>query len=343
MTKNAFPLLLLLLLVPAPALLAQGIVARGEITVSRLLVDAHVVDSHGRPIEGLGPEDFRVTVNGRPAEVEAADWISYVQAAAYEEELAGEERREAAAGQVPGRLIVMFFQTDFQRQRVRGHQRMVIHSAELLERLGPNDRVAVVSFDSHLKLRLDFTTDREKIRRAVADTLKIDFPPTPSIEVEPSLIAAIDLYQAKKAATPERGLWVVAKALEKIEGPKSLLLFGWGLGHYTSFGVIMDRHYATARQALGRARTSVFTLDISDADYHSLEIGLQNVSRETGGWYERTHIFPRAALERVERMISGRYELSVKVEDLHTGMHTVDVRLAGRRGDVLARQLFETE
>ena len=135
---------------------------------------------------------------------------------------------------------------------------------------------------------------------------------------------------------------VIAKALEPIEGPKSMILFGWGMGIYTSFGVIMDRHYERARRALDEARTTVFSLDISDADYHSLEAGLRQTAADTGGLYLKTNAFPQMATDLVEKAISGRYELVIKT-DVNRGLHRVDIRLAHRRGTVLARSTYETQ
>src|SRR5438067_2131703 len=39
-------------------------------------VDVTVVDDRGRPIEGLGPSDFTVRIDGRPRRVVSAEFIS---------------------------------------------------------------------------------------------------------------------------------------------------------------------------------------------------------------------------------------------------------------------------
>ena len=46
-----------------------------RVDVSRVLVDARVVDDHGAPIRGLTPDDFGVKIDGEPAKVETAQWV----------------------------------------------------------------------------------------------------------------------------------------------------------------------------------------------------------------------------------------------------------------------------
>src|SRR5205814_425717 len=108
----------------------EGSVSR-EVTVSRVELDAYVVGPSGDPIADLTPADFKVLVDGRPARLESAEWIPAdrsegdVAPAAPEPE---EPVASAPAGPAvaegpryaPGRLIVLFFQTDFQKARLMG-------------------------------------------------------------------------------------------------------------------------------------------------------------------------------------------------------------------------------
>ncbi|HEY6322736.1 MAG TPA: hypothetical protein VJA16_14365, partial [Thermoanaerobaculia bacterium] len=74
----------------------------------------------------------------------------------------------APPSDAPGRLVVFFVQADNNApSRVRGHLRTLPFTRELLAALQPADRVAVMSFDSHLKLWLDFTRDREPVPAAI--------------------------------------------------------------------------------------------------------------------------------------------------------------------------------
>ena len=92
---------------------------------------------------------------------------------------------------------------------------------------------------------------------------------------------------------------------------------------------------------IAAARISIFTLDVSDADYHSLETTLRVVSDQTGGIYEKTHRFPGLAMERVSRAISGHYILVFRNPEGSRGFHSIHVELVGRKGQVTARTYYE--
>ena len=322
---------------------AQEPRAQMEITVERMLLDLYVTDPKGDPIMNLAKGDFRVEVDGVEAEVDGVEWIDMTSLPDLDRPIDPESGEILYSN--PGRLLVFFFQTDKARvsSRVTGHIRMLSQAKEFLATLGPQDRVAVVQFDSHLKVREDFTNDHEVIERAIDETLKIDRPPRPKKVHSPSLMTRLDLDDAKKAASPEKALFLLGNALIPIPGPKSLVMFGWGLGRYGSGGVRMTPDYFPAKRALEKARTSVFALDVTVADYHSLEVGMKKAAEDTGGFYAKTHLFPRYAMEKLERTISGRYELFVKrPPELPRGLHRIEVDVAGHRdASVLVREMWE--
>ncbi|HEX9492635.1 MAG TPA: hypothetical protein VGA33_05190, partial [Thermoanaerobaculia bacterium] len=152
------PFVLIALLTMAP----QEQQYQERITVERILIDARVTDSYGNPITGLKPDNFRVRIDGKPSKVESVDWIPETAAA---RELAEIDRPPAEVNttlNVPaprGRLFVFFFQTDFARHpsRVLGQMDILQRIDSFLDFLEPDDRVAILSFDSHLKFRLDFS------------------------------------------------------------------------------------------------------------------------------------------------------------------------------------------
>ena len=112
------------------------------------------------------------------------------------------------------------------------------------------------------------------------------------------------------------------------------------MGELGLTGVRMTHEYEPALAALSRAGVSVFTLDLTDADYHSLELGLQQMAEDTGGTYARTHLFPANALRQLEAALSGHYVLSFERPPLPRGEHRMRVRLSGRHGTVLARRTY---
>ena len=63
--------------------------------------------------------------------------------------------------------------------------------------------------------------------------------------------------------------------------------------------------------------------------------------QETGGIYQRTHVFSTASIERLVSVLGGHYVLFVEKPSLERGEHRIDVRLKGRSGTVYARTAFE--
>ena len=319
---------------------------REEARVERVVVDAYVIDSSGNPIPDLSLENFKVRIDGKSVALESVEWIpaDKPEAVPLEGLEGGEAPAESNGSEIPpGRLLVFFFQTDHTPIRLIGLVRMGIQARHFLDTLLPTDRVAVLSFDSHLKLRQDFTNDHDKIRAAIEASLKTGAPPEPDPDSAPSLAREFDFRAARKAVTPEKALAIISHAARPIAGAKSLIFFGWGLqiigGAYGANPQDI-RDYQEAMPALAAARINIFTLDVTDADYHSLENTLHNVSDLTGGLYIKTNHFANLAMDRVRRAISGRYVLVFVKPDGPRGVHRIDVRLAGRKGEVNARQFY---
>lgn len=330
---------LLLLVVAASA----GAQFRDTIEVVRILIDVRVTEIDGTPVTDLTADDFTVTIGRKRASVESATWVDDVGG---EESLVLERDGEAVVEAAPakrGRLFVAFVQTDFGRDswRTTGQMNFSRYAMELIESLEPEDRVAVFSFDSHLKFRTDFTTDKSLAAAAVRDSIFIDHPPPPPAVPAPSLASRLDREAMRRAASSEAALLIVANALRHIDGPKSLLLIGWGLGDRVSRQVVMKPIWTAVRQALTASRTTIFALDTTYADYHDLEIGLSRAAEDTGGFYVKTHVFPRIAIERVARTVSGHYELEIRrPAGLRPGTHAVDVRVKRRGVNVLAPSTY---
>jgi hypothetical protein len=218
---------------------------------------------------------------------------------------------------------------------------VISYADELIDSLEPEDKVAVFQYDSHLKFRLDFTDDAARIKGAVRDALAIDEPNWPPIVPNPSLRSHLVREDMMKAGSPEKALIVIANALRSIPGPKSMILFGWGLGERVGGAVVMRPEYPAARHALESARVSVFSLDITMADYHDLAFGLATASNDTGGFYSSTFRFPQIAFDRLQRTLQGHYELEVrKPATKVVGVHTIEVDVDRRDATVMARSSY---
>ena len=308
---------------------------RERVDVARVLLDLRIVDAKGAPILGLLPKDLRIQVDGKPAQVDSLKWVSGTTP--YAEGLTPEQAAASGATAAPaGRQLVFFFQKQLESSRLPGLLVMKNHALELLGSLEPGYRVAVLSFDTHLRLWTDFTGDRKKLRRVIEHSMLFDAEPAQVPPGEPSLVAAYDAAAARNAATTEQAFVVLAQALEPLPGTKSLAFFGWGLGRLSGGIVSMLPEYETARRALREARVVVFSLDITSADYHTLEIGLEQLAEDTGGFYVKTHDFPNLAMARLEHALQGYYALSIVKPLLPPGRHAIEVELVARKGTVLA-------
>jgi VWFA-related protein len=213
--------------------------------------------------------------------------------------------------------------------------RMIEHAKKFLSTLTSDDLVAVVQFDSKLKVLEDFTNDREKLEEAIERSLEIDDYFWRDDGRWPTIARYLSVEKGAKAATPERALRYVGEALQHTDGIKSIILFGWGLGEYAGRGVVSLREFGPTQLSLETARTSVFALDVSDADWHTLESGLRTMAEDTGGFYEKTHVLPTLAMDKLRRTLSGRYEIVLfKPDGIKDGPHhDVEIKVVGK-GDV---------
>ncbi|MEO8190608.1 MAG: VWA domain-containing protein [Acidobacteriota bacterium] len=318
---------------------------RDEARVERVILDAHVTDNKGEALPRLGAADFELRVDGAMVPLESADWIPAGEPEVSVPSAADSSMPSAVSTEAaPGRLLIFFFQTDYTTSRLIGLVRMGLQARRFLDTLLPSDRVAVLSFDSHLKLRQDFTDDRARILAAIHASLRTGPPKLSEPEPGPSLARHFDYAGAQDAVTPEGALALIARAATPLPGGKEMLFFGWGLQTIGGMSGANPRDridYAEALPALARARITIFSLDVTDADHHSLEKTLSHIADLTGGTYSKTHIFPDAAMERVRRAIAGRYVLVFKKPDGGRGVHAVAVRLVGRKGTVMARGYYE--
>jgi VWFA-related protein len=349
---------LLLLLLPWASLRASDPPSsdktefKAEIDVRLSTIVLRVVDGRGEPIRGLEPRDFRVRLGGKEVPVVAVDWISSTPPASAA--MATPPTPEPTAASTPallepspvpaGKLVVFFVQADANSAvRTRGHLKTLPYVKKLLAAFDPEDRVAVVSFDSHLKLWQDFTTDRDAAHAAVDRAVRFGAAPPAALPAmpaggPPSLAQGFDVVKAADIASPEKALAETAAALRPIGGEKVLIFLGWGLGRFGSGGTTMTPGFSPAIRALAAAHTSVFVLDVTEASAHDLEIGLESVAEATGGTYAKTFEEPELAIRELARTISGYYVLTLDPDQLPRGeVGKLRIDLREKRGTVLVR------
>jgi VWFA-related protein len=303
-----------------------------HVDVTRVLIDARVFDDRGRPIADLGPSDFTVKIGGRAARVESAEWIG----GAPSPPATGADVTRAGP---PGRLVVFLVQKDLEPARIVGLMEVSQLVDTLLQPLTRDDRAAVLSFDSRLRVWTDFTNDFERVRSVLAEDVLLRYPGPVVAARDLSLMAGLDKDAPPRIFEIEQALRHIAGRLEPLPGAKSLVMLGYGFGRYDAraHAVTLMDGYEEAAAALQRARVAVFSLNVTQAHFNSLQAGLQTVSAETGGLYASTYEFPARAVRRVSHALAGYYVLFVERPELEAGVHRLEVRLTARRGTVVAR------
>jgi hypothetical protein len=312
------------------------------IYIVRYTLDVRVVDSHGNAIDDLKPEDFIVTVGKKTAHVEGADWISLAPRAIERKDdppIEEEQEEESLPQSSEPRSILLFIQTDFARNSVRilGQMKFNFVADDIIDLFGPNDRVAVLSHDSHLKFRRDFTRDRDSLRKAVRESLFIDYPPLPPAATDgPSLLPLFDRKEMKRAAHAEAALLLIANAMRQIPGPKVIILAGWGVGELQGrSGVQLKPEWKDAVEMLRQDDTPVISLNHGIGG--ELSAGLAATASATGGFYAGLQNFDSQAVTRVKGMLAGHYALTLRIDDLlKPGTYPLQVRVNRRGAQVQA-------
>jgi hypothetical protein len=126
-----------------------------------LLAVAAAAQEPPHVLPGVGPSHFRLEVDGGSASLESA--VSVAESPTVARTLATTPLATTVAS--PGRLVVLLFQKSFEGSHLRGLLRAVPQAKELVAPFLPRDRAAVLTYDSHLRLHLDLTTDFDAVRR----------------------------------------------------------------------------------------------------------------------------------------------------------------------------------
>lgn len=329
-----------------------------------IIIPLRVIDRKGYPVLGLGPEDLEVTIGGEPVPVRSLVWHASEPFPGSDDEDAAETgsglslgpeelgpaaslRRRDARSVVDedGRLVVLFVQvghhqvTSLEEAYIGGHLKLRPYVEDLLAKMPPNDRVALVSFDARLKLWEDFTLDHEAVGERIYDAIGFGEPDPVPAEDGPSLFERFDFEAAEDTAEPEEALQIVAEAVEHFPGIKEIVFMGWGIGRYVEgFGIVTPPSQIRATTALRKARAVVHVLDVMQGS-HALASGLKTIAASTGGTYASTDRWPRREVARLGRILRGHYYLVLDPAELPEDAGKLRVELAGHllEGDAVPR------
>jgi hypothetical protein len=171
--------------------------------------------------------------------------------------------------------------------------------------------LALLVHENGLHLLADFTGDAEGLRR-VLDEAVVHRGPSPAVREPdgPSLRERIGEAAMRDAVHIETALLRLGEALEGLPGSKTVFFFAWGMGVFTGGGVLERPDQGRAVAALRKANATLLTLDLTNADYHSLETPLIQATRATGGLYVKGHVRPSIARRRLRGAAAGYYVLA---------------------------------
>jgi VWFA-related protein len=330
----------------------------GQIQVTEALVDVLVTDRDGNLILGLKPADFRVAEAGRELTVKSATFYSNRRFL----DAAGAARLGIDPAAVPDRRLMLLLFDDQRRLDTSDPTLLLSRqmkagrdvAAWLRGGLEPGDLVAILSFDSRLRLQQEFTADRALLERAVDRAIRGAEEPKdwPSRAEEaddfPSLSAALPKGDALLRATPrlEDALTTLADAAAPIAGRKNLLLFTSGFGELSPAGAPQGTWLDPMIQALNAANVAVYSIDmLPPGAEHPWSATISVLASETGGRPFFDQVDFRLPVERVAATTNGYY--LVAFESPHpadeTGYRAIEVTVANPEFRVTARKGYRLD
>lgn len=305
---------------------------RGRIEVTEVLLDVVVTDASGNLILGLKPDDF--IIRDGDTEVNATSATFYSNRRFVESGLAA-SRVGVSPSEIPADRYFIFFFHDqrFEDPELTSNILDALRWAkdwveyESLE----NDWVAIVSYDSKLKIHQDFTTSRQLLLDGLTSVAKLKDPGSewPSRIAEqsgPSLRR--NLPQGKQLSKKTRRVYsaldLLARSAGHITGRKNVLLFsmGWGKIDTVAFNTYIPdvRYYPPMMESLNDNNVAVYSISwtknlAQENVAQSITNNLLSVlSNDTGGIYYFNFVNFKDPLREVAQDNNGYYLLSYEAE-----------------------------
>lgn len=326
------------------------------VDVREVLLDVLVTDGKGNVIIGLGPEDFVVKEDGK--EVEITGVTFYSNRRLVESSAAVLAKSGVKVDQVPeDRYFILLF--DDQKKNAPDAPRLLSQQMEAARRakgwvdgeLSPGDWVAVLSYDTRLKVQQDFTRDQRALVDAISDAVKGRDPEQhyagrTGDGKSPSLLAGLPRGKElrNKTATIFDALQQISRAASNVRGRKNLLFFTNGLpGRIDTFGQYNPdpRYYKPTAQALNDANVAAYTIDLVPSEaQHTLSDSLNQLADETGGRYFFNFVNFSTPLDQITEENNGYYLLAYRSSHKtgEKGFQEVEVDTTSREFKVKARK-----
>jgi len=331
---------------------------QGKVNVTEVLLDVLVTDARGNVIVGLDKNEFVVKENGRPVDLTGVTFYSNRRLLESSPALA---KQGVSVDQgTEDRYFILFFED--QKDTAQEAPQLLTQQLEAAKRargwvdgeMLPSDWVAVVSYDTRLKVQQDFTRDRKALVAAIGDAVKAkdpegNYPSRIDATKGPSLLAGLPKGRELANRTPKiySALQEIARSAGNIRARKNLLLFTYGLpSNETPFGQFVPdkRYFLPTVDALNANNVAVYSLDLTPpAVQHTLSDSLQKMSDDTGGRYFFNVTNFSTPLDQISKENNGYYLLSYQSEQPagKSGFQNVTVTTNNREFRVKARKGYE--
>ena len=352
-----------------------GLVAAGQAPpqvragVDLVVVDVTVLNRGGEPLTELGPEDFTVTVDGRPRAIQS---VRLVRADASVPSAAPAPPPSTAMEPLPPRRFVIVI--DRQHIQVGEGQQMLDAAARFVDRLAPGDRVAVWATPESAGT-IGFSADRERVKEQIrlsigtyrppmgpwmvgrdeamraddnergvlADIISRECykqPPNCPSEIQ-AQVTQVAMDARHRAEMVLADLGALIDALAPLDGPKHLVL--------VTEGPVLARDtwrtIATLGTRAALARVTVHALQVQDPSYRArtdqMRASPEQVNQgqsaayalaTTTGGLALTPVSGDVGFQRLERELSASYILVFETEapDRDGKVHEIAVKVRDR-------------
>lgn len=138
-----------------------------------IAVDVAVIDAKGAPTPGLGPDDFEVTISGRPRRVVRAAWLAYGTPTSNPETVAA--AAEDAAMASSNRMFIIAIDEGSLQPNGAFAARAAVE--RFIDQMRPDDRVGLMSFPAD-KTTFRLTDDHNSVKRDLLNIAGIRQEPT---------------------------------------------------------------------------------------------------------------------------------------------------------------------
>ena len=150
---------------PAPAAQSGQATPTFRVGTDLLTVDVSVVDSSGKPVEGLTPADFTIKIDGKARKIVAVEMSKPSTSTSTTAELVGVPSSLGVVGASAARPRHVLFTIDQMYIPTGSIKPLMISASRFLDTLAPRDEVGFIAFP--VGPHVDFTTDKSKVRDAM--------------------------------------------------------------------------------------------------------------------------------------------------------------------------------